>query len=208
MRYLYILLRSIISVQKPAVDPAQFQCQISSPVNAPIWSNGVPQVALTHIFCGEIDKYGKAQGYHSHPGNIDPTCAKASDRVATNTYPLECFKQVEIYDSNHQMWIPRKQGKYYCFFPSNWNIVETVNKLTTFYNMCQDQSKRNDALVCIEIMKPNNAGVYYKIVIFDEGINSKKITSAFPIPPKWDLPAYCNRICTVQHQVAVYEAEE
>ena len=72
-----------------AVDPAYFWCDKSSPINPAIWSNKEPQVALTHIFCGQIQR-GKAEGYHSRPNNnkgVDnrgAEGAKAPPRFLTN----------------------------------------------------------------------------------------------------------------------------
>jgi hypothetical protein len=35
-------------------------------------SGGSPQVELRHIFCGEINRGGKAVGFHSRPGGVNP----------------------------------------------------------------------------------------------------------------------------------------
>ena len=35
-------------------------------------SDGMPRVELRHIFCGEINRSGKAVGFHSRPGGVNP----------------------------------------------------------------------------------------------------------------------------------------
>ena len=45
-----------------AVNPAHFRCDKTSPTATAIWSNTKPQVALAHIFCGQIKKQNERKG--------------------------------------------------------------------------------------------------------------------------------------------------
>lgn len=38
----------------------------------PSWSNGSPKVNLHHVFCGEINRKGRAVGYHANPNGQTP----------------------------------------------------------------------------------------------------------------------------------------
>ena len=59
-----------------AVDPAKFQCRKNSPTGGDIFSDDYPPVNLVHIFCGQINSYGQATGFHSRPNGNDPTCTR------------------------------------------------------------------------------------------------------------------------------------
>ncbi len=37
-----------------------------------VWSETRPAINLTHIFAGEINRRGKAVGFHSRPGGVNP----------------------------------------------------------------------------------------------------------------------------------------
>ena len=113
------------------VNPANFQCTKSSPTDPADWSNTNPRVALTHIFCGQIQR-GKAEGFHSRPNNKDPVCARANNKVPEHqTYPLKCYKKIKVCKFNKgfkDKWIAREPGTC-CFFPPQWSIAETTNIL-------------------------------------------------------------------------------
>ena len=190
-----------------AVDPEDFHCTETSPTAAAVWSDTEPPVALTHIFCGQIkhetNKNGviidEAEGFHSRPNNVNPVCARVAEesKVTKNTYPLECYKKIEVRQTEDK-WIARKSGMDYCFFPSQWSIADTVNELTDIYKYCMNKKKKTDekGQICYKrSMKHNN---YYSIVIFFYKRNGQNvINSAFPIPKGGKLPSYCNKnICT------------
>ena len=173
-----------------AVNPANFQCTKTSPTATAVWSNTQPQVALTHIFCGQIQG-GKAEGYHSRPNDRDPVCARANNKLQEyETYPLKCYKKIEVRQFNdgfRDKWIAREPGTY-CFFPSGWDIVETVNVLVGIYNRCQNQ--RDPDKICYTNYPYPNGGSF-GIVIFMNGNNA--INSAFPVPNSMSLP--CKKFC-------------
>lgn len=133
------------------VNPATFHCEESSPISDSLWSNGSPNVALTHIFCGQIkrdDKGGvRACGFHSRPNNQDPVCARACG--SHNDYGvIRCYEAVEVWDEYTEQWVPRSELENgFCFFPASWSIVDTVTNLQAIFNHCHDYIyKENNAL--------------------------------------------------------------
>ena len=190
----------------PAVNPADFWCDKSSPINPAIWSNTEPQVALTHIFCGQIQR-GKAEGYHSRPNNKDPVCARANNKIQEyRTYPLTCYGKIEVrqfINGLRDRWIARESGTY-CFFPSQWNIVQTIKVLVKIYEWCRRQ--RDTDKICYKNFKstlfPEILGTSlhhdegsFGIVIFIARVNQQDvINSAFPVPTTMTMP--CKTFCT------------
>lgn len=173
-----------------SVDPANFKCDESSPVSTPVWSNTNPPVALTHIFCGQINKKGEAEGFHSFSGQQDPPCAKASEE-RMNTYPLDCYKKIEVYQSTTKKWIPRNYPSTYCFFDEDLSVKDTVKILTEIYNDCKNQ--RDKDKICYQMNKKVG------IVIFTNGVTKgEQIVSAFPVPTQvQSMP--CKKYCTPAH---------
>lgn len=177
-----------------AVNPATFRCSKSSPTGPAVWSNTKPEVALTHIFCGQINHRGQAEGYHSRPNNKDAVCARANNLVQ-NTFPLNCYKKIEVLQTFNgllrQKWIARTPGTY-CFFPPHWSVVQTVTVLVDIYNRCQNQRDRDK--ICYANYRNRNGGTF-GIVIFIAKVSGRDaINSAFPVPNNMGMP--CGRQCT------------
>ena len=162
------------------VNPAQFECDKSSPTAAAVWSTTQPPVALTHIFCGQINEKGKAEGFHSRTNNKDPVCARANNKILVDTtFPLSCYGKLEVRQllNGFSNWIAWNPGTY-CFFPLGWDIVETVNVFVGIYNQCQN--KRDSDKICYtNYSHPDKSGTFV-IVIFITGVNGKDaINSGF-----------------------------
>ena len=177
-----------------AVNPANFQCTKSSPTDPAVWSNTNPQVALTHIFCGQIQR-GKAEGYHSRPNDRDPVCARANNRVPEyQTYPLTCYNKIEVrqyVNGLRDKWIAREPGTY-CFFPRQWDINQTTNTLINIYNRCKRQ-RDTDKICYTNAQYPGNGN--FGIVIFVAQVDGHEaINSAFPVPRSMTMP--CKTLCT------------
>ena len=177
-----------------AVNPANFQCTKSSPTDPADWSNTNPQVALTHIFCGQIQRR-KAEGFHSRPNNKDPVCARANNKLQDyQTYPLKCYKKIEVrqfINGFRDKWIARKPGTY-CFFPPQWDIVQTAYILVDIYKRCQTQ--RDGDKICYRNFEHPEGGSF-GIVIFIANVGGHEaINSAFPVPTTMIMP--CKKFCT------------
>ena len=186
----------VSQVKIAAVDPAYFQCAKNSPIGQPIWSNTQPSVALTHIFCGQISR-GKAEGYHSRPGNRDPVCARANNKVQYGTYPLNCYKKIEVrqyFNGFRDKWIRRDPGTY-CFFPSTWSICNTVTVLRKIYNGCQRAGSRDSDKICVQNYNKEGFGIVIFIKIDENG--NEGIGSAFPVTKSMYKSMPCNKYCCV-----------
>lgn len=171
------------------VNPANFACDQKSPVSPAQVSDTNPTVALTHIFCGQIkviDGTKKAEGFHSRPENKSPQCARigSSDPPDNNQnyrkQNVYCVKKVEVLDASDLSkltWIPRTNKPKYCFFPTDWSVLETVNKLIEMYNSCNANLIQSSTQLCISNYKYEN-GNPFEVVIFHD--KNGHIISAFP----------------------------
>ena len=83
----------------------------SSVADYPHWSDTSPNINLRHVFQGEINRSGKAVGYHARPGGQDPTGARvASVRDVPNRLGVYTAR-VEIRDGDR--WLAKNSS----FFP-------------------------------------------------------------------------------------------
>jgi len=61
------------------------------------WSTGEPQVNLHHVFCGEINKKGRAVGYHANPqGNTPSTYVKHLSGDAKNSAGVYVWDNISL----------------------------------------------------------------------------------------------------------------
>ena len=149
---------------------------------------------MTHIFCGQISK-GKAEGYHSRPNNRDPVSARANNKIQHGTYPLTCYKKIEVrqyHKGLRDKWIARDPGTY-CFFPSQWSISDTVEVLTNIYNRCQGTQIRDSDKICYKNYKGQNFGIV--LFIKKDKNGNEVINSAFPVPSSMYGTMPCKRFC-------------
>ena len=162
------------------MNPAQFECDKSSPTAAAVWSNTQPPVALTHIFCGQINEKRKAEGFHSHPNNKDPVCARANNKIlADTTLPLSCYGKLEVRQllNGFSNWIARNPSTY-CFFPSGRDIVETVNVLVGIYNQCQN--KRDSDKICYKnYSHPDKPGAFGIVISLQVSMGKMQLIQLF-----------------------------
>lgn len=178
------LLIGPLAAADKTVDPAKFTCNKWSPLLEAEFSDTEPQVALTHIFCGQIKVKStgqkKAEGWHSRPKNKNPSCATASGfqpsyRDAANVYYAT---KVFIYDAKDMQWIRRDNLQKYYFFPGQWDIVTTVNNLIDVYQRCNGTTSKGD--VCIKNYR--DGGNPFDIHLFLDDQEPRRIISAFPGP--------------------------
>ena len=172
------------------VNPANFQCDKWSPVDAdPKISNTNPQVALTHIFCGQIKANGEAEGLHYLPSASSKYGRVEEPITLTNALP--CYKKEAVYNAKSSQWIYRvlsSGSKGFCFFPKDWSVVDTVNNLIATHRRCNPN--QNVGTLCAR--RPYGAG--FDIIIFLGNLSTgqRGIVSAFATPEN----AY-NQGCTV-----------
>ena len=152
------------------VDPATFQCYKYSPVDSNVyWSNTLPNVALTHIFCGQIDD-GEAEGFHSRPGNKDPKSAGAEDLNYSINNDVHCFEKEWVLDYQKDKKVYRKvpASGYFCFFPEGWNIATTVTNIQAATIFCQNAGEVDGTQICGRNYK--NLG--FDVIIFIKDANT------------------------------------
>ena len=82
----------------------------------PEWSRTDPPVDRGHIFCGDINRKGRATGYHHRPDGQDPPTARIG-RISrrSDTTGVYISDQVEVWDGND--W--RRKKHISSFFPDH-----------------------------------------------------------------------------------------
>lgn len=80
-------------------------------VNHSVWSTTAPKLNLTHVFEGEINKKGKAVGFHSRFGGKDPSGARVVKVTAGPNAKGLYTADIEV--CNGHSW----KGKFSSFFP-------------------------------------------------------------------------------------------
>lgn len=93
------------------------------------WSLTTPPVNETHIFEGEINRGGKAVGFHSRPGGRDPAnarvCAVTDGPNRRGVYSA----QVEIRKPGGP-WLRKRST----FFPDDMNRAEVIQAILHAYH--------------------------------------------------------------------------
>ena len=160
----------------------------------PKWSTGQPSVALTHIFCGQINR-DVAEGFHSRPGNRDPSCAKAYNyqRFRDDQDGLRCYVNERVYDAKRIQWIDRAVPNtgHFCFFPQAWTIANTVQNIQDIYVHCQNGINNN------RICGRNYMGQGFDVIVFLQQAGAGyRVVSSFATPPN---EVNCNVNCPLNN---------
>ena len=192
---LFVLLLSVATarvldtsqLRAQDVSPKRFACKLDSPVSKPVFSRTTPRVALTHIFCGQINRRGEAEGFHSRPGNRSPKCAKISRSATHNDGKQKhrkenpyCMNKLAIFDKRIGRWINRKSmAGGYSFFPTKWTVKNTVDEIIKMYDYCKQEGRieGTTSTLYISNYKYRNWKPF-DVTIFLNG--EKDIVSAFP----------------------------
>ena len=160
---------------------------------------------LTHIFCGQINGKGEAEGFHSRPNSQDPPrnkeqkCASVRNKIFhhVDNFGFPAFKGVQVY--NTTKWIPRKVDTlYYGFFPNQWTVSDVVNKISKCVSKCCSMKmegcrKTSGISMCLYNFTQSKSKTPFAVQVFltlkYEGEKNKKqekmpiiiINSAFPV---------------------------
>ncbi len=86
------------------------------------WSRTHPEINLTHIFQGEINRRGKPTGFHSRPGGIDPRNARLVKIMSPPDRSGVYTARVEIRDLKTGRW----KRKFSSFFPDSMDRKEVI----------------------------------------------------------------------------------
>jgi hypothetical protein len=90
-------------------------------VNHTVWSSTTPKLNLTHVFEGEINKKGKAVGFHSRPGAKDPAGARVVKITAGPN--AKGIYTADIQVCNGKKWL----GKFSSFFPDAMSKQQVID---------------------------------------------------------------------------------
>jgi EndoU nuclease-like protein len=93
------------------------------PLQASEWSDTNPQINLTHIFDGEINRRGKPVGFHVRLSNRNPPLSRLKEIISgPNRYGVYTGI-VEIFDKKNSAW----EEKFSSFFPASLTKSEIIN---------------------------------------------------------------------------------
>ena len=198
-----VLLLSVATLAVAAgVDPNTFKCTSESPTSPPVYSNTKPPVALTHIFCGEINKKGKAVGFHSrYLSNMnskqgetsDPPCAKATGKITCDSYSTKLCPKcpfsaegIEVWNKNTATYIKKttNKGNLNNFFPDSWKPQFIVGLAINIFKTCMKgkMPEKGSKVACLKrykITDYNCSVSVFNIKIFTDGV-LKAIATIFP----------------------------
>ncbi len=93
------------------------------------WSRTRPQINLTHIFKGEINRKGRPVGFHSRPGGRDPETARMVKIVSPPNRAGVYTARVEIWDKRTRRW----KQKFSSFFPDKMSRKEVIKAILHAY---------------------------------------------------------------------------
>ena len=177
------------------IEPNEYRCTFDSPVSAPQYSNTVPPVALTHIFCGEIVKKGssvKANGFHSrflvNQPEVGPTSARVLDDDATwcaaKWMDMKdctcCFYSdgIEVYDDDLKRYIEKKH-KNSKFFPDKLKPNDVVKiALEVFKKKMKNKMPKGNSDACLPEVEISGCDSPTAVMIFTDG---EHISTVFPV---------------------------
>lgn len=94
-----------------------------------IWSNTSPEINLSHIFEGVINKKGKPTGFHARPGGMEPSTARISRILSLPNSKGVYSARVEIYDQREKKW----KMKFSTFFPDSMQKDEVIAAILHAY---------------------------------------------------------------------------
>lgn len=115
------------------------------PGASPVFSGTSPVVNLTHIFCGAINRHGKAVGFHSAPGGrFPPTVLRyeGSDGGGPNAQGIYVIRDIRISDGSKS--VPKKSIS--TMFPDRCTGEEVVNAIILSYRGSERKGARFEGL--------------------------------------------------------------
>lgn len=89
-----------------------------------------PDINLTHIFDGEINRRGKPVGFHARPFGVDPQNARVVKVMGRPNRQGVYTARVEIFDRQTNLW----KEKFSSFFPDNMDEVKVRSAIGHAYS--------------------------------------------------------------------------
>ncbi len=93
------------------------------------WSHTKPQINLTHIFEGEINRKGRPVGFHSRPGGRNPKTAQVVKIISPPNKAGVYTAKVKIWDGREHKW----KTKFSSFFPDKMCRKEVIKAILHAY---------------------------------------------------------------------------
>lgn len=110
---------------------------IALPSQAAQWSDTTPPLNLSHIFDGDINKRGKAVGFHVRNQGRDPQNARLTQRLSGPNSRGIYTGRTAIYNPKSGAWVPKKFSTFFPDHLSRPRIIELI--LESFHNSRPDQ---------------------------------------------------------------------
>jgi hypothetical protein len=99
-----------------------------------VWSDTRPAINLTHIFAGEINRRGKAVGFHARPGGVDPQGSGVA-RVVDRPNRLGVYTAV--------VWIGRRnRTKFSTLYPDRLTRPLVIRAILAAFRSGQRRGER------------------------------------------------------------------
>ena len=88
-----------------------------------------PEMNLTHIFEGEINRKGKPVGFHSRPFGVDPQNARVIKIIGKPNRHGVYTARVDIFDPHAKQW----KEKFSSFFPDSMDAAKVRSVIGQAY---------------------------------------------------------------------------
>jgi hypothetical protein len=83
-----------------------------------------------HVFTGEINRHGRAVGYHHKAGGVDPATARVTEIIDAPNAAGVCRARVQIMNSSGE-WVAR--GPISTLFPDAWSAGKVLDEITSAF---------------------------------------------------------------------------
>jgi len=93
------------------------------------WSQTVPAINLTHIFDGQINRKGKATGFHHRAEGQDTTSAKLYKHLSGPNKAGIYTALINIFDKKKKVW----KEKFSSLFPNRFQRQRVLNAILHAY---------------------------------------------------------------------------
>jgi hypothetical protein len=121
MRYLFSFLLAFLLLLPGSIPEAEGKSK---------WSKTTPEINLSHIFHGEINRRGKPTGFHARPLGKSPRTARIFKKMSRPNKAGIYTARVKIWDGRKKIW----KKKFSSFFPDNMSRKEVIKAILYAYH--------------------------------------------------------------------------
>ena len=98
----------------------------------PLGLNCTPTINVEHVFHGEINRRGRAVGFH-HRGSIGHESKARVIAITSEPNAQGIYRgTVEIFDASSGVWVQKGPGS--TFFPDNWSRQKVMSEIREAFN--------------------------------------------------------------------------